>query len=290
MSQEEEHFDEGGGTCLVAVVNYFSAAMVRRAIKELRTKPGDKVAILDNSCNNNEWQRIAALGREDDRIEVFRSPRNVGFGSGNNQLIAQSNRRQPHESVWILNPDAIPDPFALPRLRAALSQNTKAVLSPRILMGSASEPKVWFDGGTVDLRTGNVKHRHYGIPAAHVGQGRTPYSTGFMTGTAPFMAMKTWQIVGGYRKDFFLYWEDVDFTLRCLDLNIPLMVLPSAVVWHEEGGTSRRNSPGTLKWLLRPWTQDTDRRLAKTAAAARGSIEGVALSIAQGIGIGSRRD
>jgi hypothetical protein len=115
--------------------------------------------------------------------------------------------------------------------------------------------------------------------------------------------------LGGFREDLFMYWEDVDLSLRASADGRPLITCSGAVVWHLEGGSSGEGSgrsalyyrytarnrivvsapctsavrillgPGaavSARSLAAPLLRERHRRVAKTMAAGRGMLEGLA--------------
>ncbi len=52
-----------------------------------------------------------------------------------------------------------------------------------------------------------------------------------------------WSAVGGFDEDYFLYWEDIDFSLRVEDAGGRLILVDDVSAVHDEGGTQGVGSP-----------------------------------------------
>ncbi len=58
-----------------------------------------------------------------------------------------------------------------------------------------------------------------------------------------------YELVGGYDESYFLYWEDVDFSVRASHVGAHLQVLTDVTAIHDEGGT-QETTKGRAKSLL----------------------------------------
>ena len=222
----------------VSIVNFFTSNYIATCLGELLESPVASIQILDNSVDADEWDRLAELAKRDPRIEIVRSDGNVGFGKGHNQL---ADRIVGHgdDLMWILNPDTHIATGCVESLISKFDQvDAPTVMSPLLLQGGATAPTVWFAGGTLDRVRGVVAHDGYGRPVDETDAGLV--STDFMCGAAMMMTLDTWRASGGFRSDLFLYWEDVEFSARCSDRGIALVVDRDARMWHDEGGSQQQ--------------------------------------------------
>lgn len=220
------------GRLLVAVVNFRSVRHTAALLGSLENEPVDQIVVLDNASGNGEWSGLVRLVERVPQAYAVRSPTNLGFGGGANEAVAHL---APSDSdyVWLLNPDIRVNPGAAGRLRDCLAAGGVDIASPLIVSGDAQD-QVWFAGGEVDLRRGATDHPGYGGP---VGNRSGVVSTGFVSGAAPMMTGRAWRMLGGYRDEFFLYWEDADLSLRARKMGLEIAVDFDSTVWHEEGGS-----------------------------------------------------
>ncbi len=92
------------------------------SIKNHGTKYSYEVVVVDNS---ESGEACALLSSRFETVKYIKSPRNLGYGAGNNLGIKKSSGKY----IFILNPDAeltknslILNIIILPRIAAALSQ------------------------------------------------------------------------------------------------------------------------------------------------------------------------
>jgi hypothetical protein len=133
--------------------------------------------------------------------------------------------------VWLLNNDARPAADCLERLLGAGAAAPEAgILSPLVRYRAGGD--CWYAGGTVSARTLDVRHLH--APCS-----RRPYETGFVTGCAALLRAATLRDLAPLDIGLFMYYEDVDWSLRATAREWRLLVVPAAEVVHDvlrEGG------------------------------------------------------
>ena len=225
-------------SCLsVWIVNYHSAHLLGRCLAGLSSTAISRIVILDNASGPDDQKLLHAFAAADSRIFLLISDTNVGFAAGHSR-IAAATAAAPGELVWILNPDTEVTPAATERLCAVLNTGAADIVSPVLLTGPADRPAIWFAGGELDLRRGRVTHRRAGEPPEVTVPGGPLVDSPFLSGAAPMMARATWDLLHGFRTDLFLYWEDVDLSVRATARQLRLAVVPDAVIWHAEGGST----------------------------------------------------
>lgn len=300
---------------LVWMVNYRSASLIKKALTTLQSEPIDEIFIWDNASGSHEVERLERIAAADARVKVFTSPVNLGFGSGMN-AISDRTPHNPGDIIWLLNPDTELFSGSVDVLRDALIKHTADIISPLIVTGIAEEATIWFNGGGVNLRSGRCWHDDYGLKDWTGLNELRP--TDFMTGAAPMMKRETWDKVGGFHDELFLYWEDVEFSLRAADLDLSMGVHPGCTLWHLEGGSGPASSghsvayyfynarnriricadraglwnmvvgPGlreSILTVLRPLVREPDGRFKKSFAALHGTWKG----LSKRGGLGPRR-
>jgi N-acetylglucosaminyl-diphospho-decaprenol L-rhamnosyltransferase len=137
--------------------------------------------------------------------------------------------------------------------------------------------------------------------------------TSFMCGAAPVFMPGAWSVLGGFRDDLFLYWEDAELSLRAQDAGLRMTVLGQNAppVWHAVGGTSEGSGQSNafyfysarnrimvmaertsllralrpaasfqlIKFALRPLRNERSNPVQKSAQVIRGLLSGLRLSI-----------
>lgn len=298
------------GKLVVWMVNYHSWKLIENSIGSLALEICDEIIVLDNSNDGDEWSRLLELQASDRRLRLHRSSSNVGFGAAMN-AISKFAPGRPDDLIWLLNPDTEVLAFD-PAETVRVLESDFSIVSPVIVQGrTAEEQRIWFSGGTVDLERGVVEHVRFGRELAH--EDEHVHVSEFVTGAAPLLFRSTFERLGGFDEQFFLYWEDVDLSLRATEAGMRMAVIPFARVWHLEGGSgegaagrsriyhrymarnrllvSRLHGTGlatlllrsgadeTLRTIVRPLFHERSGKFAKVVAALLGTFEGVTSTV-----------
>ncbi len=213
-----------------AVVAHFGdPAITARAVVALLdgAVAPDVVLVIDNQGDLAalEGVDLTATARGASPVVQFVRPaHNVGFAGA----CAEGSRRAlaaGAEWVWLFNNDAVADPGCLSELLAAAAAFPRAgLLSPVIsLRGGAG---FWYAGG--EVAPGTLQVTHHAEPRK-----TAPHGTGFITGCAWLARSAFIADCGPPDASLFLYFEDVDWTLRARAAGWDTLLVPAALVTHD---------------------------------------------------------
>jgi GT2 family glycosyltransferase len=207
------------GGLAVVVVNFGSHELLERNLADL----GHAVVVVDNHRSAADSSAMAALAARSGWT-LLAQPRNVGFGAGMNAGVAAALERGA-EVVLLLNPDVAIRPQVVEQLRLTALADRDALVSPLLLRPDGT---VWFRRGLVALDAGGVRPHPGTVPARHLE---------WLAGTCLALHRDLWERLGGFAEDFFLYWEDVELSVRCVRAGGRLVVREDLTAVHDVGGT-----------------------------------------------------
>lgn len=287
----------------VFIVNYKSADLLADCLHSLQSQPIACVHVIDNYSSALERERVQLLCASFPNVAVTLTDTNLGFGPALNNAIQDANLA-PHDIVWMLNPDTRVGEGAVVALVEYLHSGYD-IVSPSILTGDMTDPRIWFAGGVLDKRKVKSVHIGLGEPWESASRYLTQENT-FITGAAMMMLSSTWKDLGGFREGFFLYWEDADISERAVAKGLRLGVSNSASVWHAVGGSGSTSGMSAVYyyhmqrnrlWLSRKWSsrrnillgtgfretlaltlrplKEKEGRVSKTRSSIRGLVHGV---------------
>ena len=221
----------------IVVLNYRGASQTLACLDSLRhlSPIGCRVEIIvvDNASGDGSPSQILAARPE---ITLLESKYNNGYAAGNN-LGADYLLAKGVDYLWILNNDTQVHPDSLKHMIDFLLDNPRIGAVGCTLKDSKStdQAPLALGGGEISWLTGRAKHL-----TKMSGISRMDY----ITGASILVRKEAWQMSGGITEDYFLYWEDVDFSLRLKKLGWELGVASDAVVFHDESSTlGRRSKP-----------------------------------------------
>jgi N-acetylglucosaminyl-diphospho-decaprenol L-rhamnosyltransferase len=234
----------------LAVVNYNSAEHVDALLSALTDEGLDRAVVFDNRSAQSDVLRLRQVCSQHDWVSLVEGDENLGFGAGVNRAVAALDLGS-EDLVWVVNPDVTPESGTCRRLASAIAAGSADIVGPMLLSQRGSQTYIVFAGGRIDWRLGTTVHALWGKPINRARRGLT--RTGFMTGAAFMTSAKTWRRLGGMREDYFLYWEDADFSVRATQAGLTMAVDCESLAWHHVGGSSDDTGRGLLyyKYMVR---------------------------------------
>jgi hypothetical protein len=208
----------------IVVLNWNLSEITRDCVLSLRklSYPAFRILIVDNGSTDNSVEILQVL--ED--VTLLVNEKNVGFAAGNNHGIEYALKKDA-DYVLILNNDVVVAPDMLSKLvSVAQSDSSVGVVGPVIYYFDAPG-KVWFAGmefrdSLYVVRRG--LHLEYPLdPAERVD---------FVSGCGMLVKREVWEQVGLFDDRFFMYYEDLDFSLRVKKAGYSLMCSTQAKMWH----------------------------------------------------------
>jgi GT2 family glycosyltransferase len=249
----------------VVVVNYAAEALIEANLGGLSGKEL-VVVVVDNFSTGTSRTAVRALAEE--RGWTCVPNQNHGFGDGANVGVA-SAIQQGCDVIVLANPDLELDEARVRSLATSARAEPWSIVAP-LVMGTDGLP--WGRLGRIDIEHGGLR------PA-----GDRIDSPRWVSGACMAISVQAWVRLGGFSDDYFMYWEDVDLSLRCQRAGGSVRLLDEVRAIHSVGGSqgegrsrlyyyyncrnrlvfaAKNLTPGQqVRWLLR--TPEDVRRVAR---------------------------
>lgn len=211
------------------LVNCYSSIRYARGISS--------VFIVDNSYNEvGSCLEYAGLRDVDDRTHHVVAGRNLGYAAGNNLGIAVA-KREGAEYFLVCNPDILIDDATITTLLQEMHDRGLDLISPRLreFDRDGAERIISNPGWDNYLGRGVVE-----IPSTRL---RGRYVPTFY-GACFLASARLLDLVGDLSDDFFLYGEEIDYTLRMRKSPLSWAVSAESVVSHGRGSSISPGSQG----------------------------------------------
>lgn len=195
---------------------------------------------------------------------IIKNRKNYGFPGGNNVGIKLALENLDPDYILLLNNDTIVDQHLLKNLVQEGQKNKKVgILGPKIYY--YDEPEViWSAGCKISWKLA----RGIQIGSGELDQGQYDYirEVEYVSGSAFLIKTEVIRKIGLMDENYFLYFEESDWTLRANEAGFKSLYVPEAKVWHKVsrsgGGMSKpvglyyitRN-----RWIfMKKWAEKSD--------------------------------
>ncbi|KKQ96777.1 MAG: Glycosyltransferase [Candidatus Woesebacteria bacterium GW2011_GWA1_39_12] len=208
-----------------------------------------QIVIVDNASSDDSVKLIRNFIKNRSNVEVVVNKVNIGFVGGNNVGISYS-LDQGADYVMVLNNDTVVDKNLLTEFLKASKKYPKAgILSPKIYFAPGFEfhkdryikdnlgKVLWYAGGQIDWD--NVYGKNRGVDEVDKGQYDKVEEIDFATGTCMFMSRKALENIGLFDKKYFMYYEDMDLSMRIKKADFKVLSKPYDSYYQEEFGRKK---------------------------------------------------
>lgn len=208
------------------------------------TYPNYEAIIVDNGSTNESVEKIKNwINSNGSAIsyKLLANDCNAGFAGGNNVGIKQALENGA-DYVLLLNNDTTVAPDFLDKLVEAGESGAKCgIVGPKIYFES-DKNRIWFGGGYFSW-FGGGRHLEYDAIDENPNDKKTK-EVDYMTGCCFLIKREAVEKIGLLDEDFFLYYEDTEWSLRARGLGYKIIYVPSSHIWHK---VSRSTKPETNK-------------------------------------------
>jgi hypothetical protein len=195
--------------------------------------PGKTTLLLVDNARGLDHALAGAVAALE--VEVLRPDGNLGFARGCAWGITRAMEHGA-DYILLLNNDVVVEPSFLGALLVAADQSPDAgVLCPQIV----SPRKLWYAGGRFSLWSGIPVQERPRRAAPLVGQ---PREVQYATGCAMLIRSSVVDAIGSFDPDFFMYCEDLDFSLRARQAGFKILLVPASRVHHAVSDETERVS------------------------------------------------
>lgn len=229
----------------IITVNYNGFADTVQLIESIQTHLAIpyELIVVDNGSMADEADM---LKHQFPNIKVIRSDRNLGFAGGNNLGIEHATA---DFLLFINNDTYVKDNSFIHLVERMKKEPILGGISPKILF--ADQEKLIQFAGYTPLSSITLRNRLIGFKEKDTGQYDHPISTPYLHGAAMLIRREAIEKVGGIPEIYFLYYEELDWSVQLRRAGYRLEYNPAAVVCHKESSSVGQESPLKAFYMTR---------------------------------------
>jgi GT2 family glycosyltransferase len=281
-------------TLSIVIVNWNSGALLRECLRSITPAAAalrgrcalQQVVVVDNASVDGSADGLPGITVEGRPPRLLRNAVNVGFAAACNQGAAQLD----DDFVLFLNPDT--------RLFAAsLSVPVAHLLEPAHARTGVVGIALVDAGGAVARSCARFpRARHFLAQALgldrrwpRLGQTMREWDHGAtrvvdqLIGAFFLVRRKPFAALGGFDETFFVYFEEVDLSLRLRDAGWTSVFVPDARAYHRGGGSTDRVPGRRLFYSLRSRLQYGRKHFGLAERALLGAVTWLLEPLGRGV-------
>lgn len=234
----------------VVVLHYRDVKNSKACVASLQASilPKDVLLQILVVDNNSPEPYILDAKEKKDGILLHKNEKNLGFSGGMNSGISYALSNQA-EYIVIINNDTLVDKNLILRLYNRLKSSKEiGLVVPKIYFYPKTEfhfdrykeqdrgKVIWYAGGQIDWK--NVLASHFGVDEVDTGQFSKSEETNFATGCCMAFQAKAIERLKGFDDNYYLYFEDIDLSMRMKKEGFKVVFEPNAFLWHKNAKSS----------------------------------------------------
>ncbi len=227
----------------IITINYNGLKDTCELIDSIPFSNDTEVIVVDNASKEDETTIIA---EQYPQIKIIRSSQNLGFAGGNNLGIKKANGKY----ILLINNDTYFKDFNIDSLIERLESSNKiGIVCPKLRFAWGNNP-IQFAGYT-PISPITVRNQAIGFNKEDHGQFETAHPTPYAHGAAMLIKREAIDKVGLMPECFFLYYEELDWSMMFTRTGYEIWYDPACTVYHKESQTTGQNSPLRTYYITR---------------------------------------
>ncbi len=227
----------------IITINYNGLKDTCGLIESIPFNSNMEVIVVDNASKQDE---ASTISEKYPHVKVIRSKQNLGFAGGNNLGIKEAQGKY----ILLINNDSYIKEFKIDSLIERLESSNKiAIVCPKLRFAWGSNP-IQFAGYT-PLSQITVRNQAIGFGEEDKGQYDCAHPTPYAHGAAMLMKRAAIEKVGLMPECFFLYYEELDWSMMFTRAGYEIWYDPACTVYHKESQTTGQNSPLRTYYITR---------------------------------------
>ncbi|WP_163070788.1 glycosyltransferase family 2 protein [Priestia flexa] len=234
------------------------------SLKKAKSKDLFDVIVVDNNSTDDSIDRITEWGRtnylnnfflnidinnkalvniEEHNLILISNNINKGFAAALNKGAKYILSFSHYKYVWFLNNDTVVDEAAIIELINYAEMNNQLGMIGNLIMEYSDRNVVQCMGGSkYNILTSLNTPYMNGEKIIDVQGAKLSNKISYICGASMFMKTSTFHEVGYFNEDYFLYYEELDYTRRMNKKGYKIGFSSSSIIYHKGGSSAGSKS------------------------------------------------
>lgn len=211
------------------------------------------IIVVINPSEEDHSNLLGTFQKIYPQIIIIENKINTGFAGGNNIGIRKAMEIGSDQIILLNNDTEVPGDFINSFAEYGKSDKSIGLVSPKIYFTKGFEyhkdkyqenekgKVIWYGGGIIDWS--NIYASHRGVDEVDTGQFDQISETEFATGCCMLIKKEVIEKIGFLDEKYFLYYEDIDYSVRVKKAGYRVMYYPKSFIWHKNASSSGK--PGS---------------------------------------------
>ena len=221
---------------LIVIVNYNGKHLLKKNLKsvvETDYKDFD-IVVVDNDSHDGSVQ---FLKKNFPGVKVVESDENLGFGRGNNLGVSMY---PDYDAYLFLNNDvSVPKGWLKELVKVLESDKNIGAVGPKVLYSKKRDGKYIINSAGIEVDKHFMAYDRYDKQEDNPKYDVVEEVDALM-GSAFLVRREVFDKAGGFNPKMFLYYEDVDLSLRIRDLGYKVVYCGKSKVFHDHMASSKK--------------------------------------------------
>ena len=227
----------------VIMVNYNGLKDTCALIESIPFNENMEVIVVDNASLQDE---ASLIQKRYPQVKIIRSEKNLGFAGGNNLGIQESDGKY----LFLVNNDTVFEDFNVQALIDRLESSPRiGMICPKIRFTWGNKPIQY--AGYTPLSRITIRNRSIGFGEEDHGQYDIAHPTPYAHGAAMLVKRAIIEKVGYMPEDYFLYYEELDWSMMLKRAGYEIWYDPSCTIYHKESQSTGQDSPLRTYYITR---------------------------------------
>lgn len=238
----------------IIIVNYNKYELTQRCIESVINTILDieyEIIVVDNCSANESYKKLKQMNKNNEKVNIIANAQNKGFGYGNNRGVELCK----YDNILLLNPDVIALENAISKmLDRILDDKSIGIIGSKLLNEDLTLqyscrrflPLNKFILARTPLKNFIRKDIVEIIDSQYLMKDydhKEEKDVDWLMGSCLMLRKKDFLDVGGFSKEYFMYFEDVDLCYKLIKTRKRVLYYPEAsmIHLHEQASVKKIN-------------------------------------------------